>query len=83
MKGVFRHFQKCAKNEPLEVVDDFVGLYRGSLISQDNGAWEDNQHRLKKASNTYGRLHNTWKSNNYSLKTKIQMWREQSQVIPQ
>lgn len=54
-------------NEPLEVVDDFV--YLGSLISQDNVAQKDIQHRLGKGRSTYTTLRNIWKSNTFSLKT--------------
>ena len=59
-------------DELLEVVDDFV--YLGSLISQDNAAQKDIQRRLGHARSTYTRLHHIWKSNSYSLKTKIRLF---------
>ena len=52
---------------------DFV--YMGSLvISKDNGAQKDIQCRRGQARITYTRLHNIWKSNTYSLNTKIRLY---------
>ena len=49
-------------------------MYLGSLISQDNAAQKDIQRRLGHARSTYTRLYNIWKSNTYSLKTKIRLY---------
>lgn len=60
------------KNEQIEVMNDFVDL--GSLISQDSSAKKDIQRRLGLARKKYSRLHNMWKSNTYSLKTRIHLY---------
>ena len=57
---------------PLDFVEDFV--YLGSLISKDNGAKKDIQARLSKARGAFARLQPIWKSQQYQLRTKIQLY---------
>ncbi|XP_063043015.1 neurexin-2-like [Engraulis encrasicolus] len=57
---------------PLEFAEDFT--YLGSLISKDNGAKKDIQARLSKARGAFARLQPIWKSRQYHLRTKIQLY---------
>ena len=59
--------------EPLEFVDDLT--YLGSLINKDNGAQRDIKARLRKARCAFAKLTLTWKSKQYSLKTKIRLYK--------
>ena len=54
--------------EELEAVDNFT--YLGSNISAENSV-QDISARINKARNSYCSLRNIWKSNIYSLKTKL------------
>ena len=58
-----------ANGEPLEFVDDFT--YLGS---KGNGAQKDIKARLGKARGAFARLQPIWKSNQYSLKTKVRLY---------
>ena len=57
----------------LKSVDEFV--YLGSLISNDKGTAKDIQRRLGQARGTFAQLHNIWRSNIYSLRTKIRLFK--------
>ena len=61
-----------ANGDPLEFVDEFT--YLGSLISKDNGVQKDIKARLGKACGAFARLQSIWKSKQYSLKTKVQLY---------
>ena len=58
--------------EELEVVTDFT--YLGSNISVENTGQKDISARINKARNSYYSLRNIWKSNVYSLKTKVRLY---------
>ena len=58
--------------EELEVVTDFT--YLGSTISVKNSVEKDISARMNKASNSSYCLRNIWKSNVYSLKTKVRLF---------
>ena len=58
--------------EELEVVTDFT--YLGSNISVENSVQKDISARINKARNSYCSLCNIWKSNVYSLKTKVRLF---------
>jgi hypothetical protein len=58
--------------EPLETVEEFT--YLGSVISSDNGAKKDIKSRLGKARSAFARLRPVWRSNQYSLKTKVKLY---------
>ena len=58
--------------EELEAVDDFT--YLGSNISAENSVQKDISGRINKARNSYCSLRNIWKSNIYSLKTKLRLF---------
>ena len=59
-------------NEILEEVEDFT--YLGSVLSKDNGAAKDIKARLSKARAAFAILQPIWKSNKYSLRTKIHLY---------
>ena len=56
----------------LAYVEEFT--YLGSLLSKDNACSRDVAIRLGKARNTFACLQTIWKSKQYSLKTKIQLY---------
>ena len=58
--------------EELEVVTDFT--YLDSNISVDNSVQKYISARINKARNSYCSLRNIWKSNVYSLKTKVRLF---------
>ena len=58
--------------EPLEEVEDFT--YLGSILSKDNGAGKDIKARLNKGCAAFAQLQPIWKANNYSLRTKLQLY---------
>ena len=58
--------------EELEVVTDFT--YLGSNISVENNVQKDISARINKAWNRYCSIRNIWKSDIYSLKTKVQLF---------
>ena len=58
--------------EQLEVVTDIT--YLGSIISVENSVQEDISARINKTRNIYCSLRNIWKSNVYSLKTKVRLF---------
>ncbi|XP_048775477.2 uncharacterized protein LOC125680078 [Ostrea edulis] len=58
--------------ELLGEVEDFT--YLGSILSKDNGAGKDIKARLNKARATFAQLQTIWKSNSYSLRTKVQLY---------
>ena len=58
--------------EPLEEVEDFT--YLGSILSKDNGAGKDIKARLNKGRSAFAQLQPIWKANNYSLRTKLQLY---------
>ena len=58
--------------EPLEDVEDFT--YLGSILSKDNGDGKDIKARLNKGRAAFAQLQPIWKSNNYSLRTKLQLY---------
>ncbi|XP_071161039.1 uncharacterized protein [Mytilus edulis] len=57
---------------PVDSVEDFT--YLGSIISKDNGTGKDIKARLSKVRATFARLHTIWKSNQYSLRTKLRIY---------
>ena len=58
--------------EELEVVTDFT--YLGSNISVENSVQKYISARISKARNSYCSLRNIWKSNVYSIKTKVRLF---------
>ena len=66
------HPQITIDGEKLEAVDDFT--YLGSNISAKNSVQKDISARINKARNSYCSLRNIWKSNIYSLKTKLRLF---------
>ena len=59
--------------EELEVVTDFT--YLGSNINVENSVQKDISARINKARHIYCSLHNIlWKSNVYSIKTKVRLF---------
>jgi hypothetical protein len=48
--------------------------YLGSVLSKDNGAWKDITTRLSKARAAFAKLQPIWKSNKYSLRSKIHLY---------
>ena len=66
------HPQIMIDGEELEAVDDFT--YLGSNISAENSVQKDISVRINKARNSYCSLRNIWKSNIYSLKTKLRLF---------
>ena len=66
------HPQIMIDGEELEAVDDFT--YLGSNISAENSVQKDISARINKARNSYCSLRNIWKSNIYSLKTKLRLF---------
>ena len=48
--------------------------YLGSVISKDNVAKTDITSRLSKAKHTFSLLTNIWRSNKYSMKTKLKLY---------
>ena len=59
--------------EPLEFVE--VLTYLGSLISKDSGASKYIKARLGKAQGAFRQLRPIWRSKQYSLKTKILLFK--------
>ena len=49
--------------------------YLGSIIRHDGGAEKDIKNRLGKARNAFNMLNNVWKSQQYSIKTKLKLYR--------
>ena len=66
------HPQIMIDGEELGAVDDFT--YLGSNISADNSVQKDISARINKARNSYCSIRNIWKSNIYSLKTKLRLF---------
>ena len=66
------HPQILIDDEELEAVDDFT--YLGSNVSAENSVQKDISGRINKARNSYYSLRNIWKSNIYSLKTKLRLF---------
>ena len=66
------HSQIMIDDEELEAVDDFT--YLGSNISAENSVPKDISAIINKARNSYCNLCNIWKSNIYSLKTKLRLF---------
>ena len=66
------HPQSMIDGEELEAGDDFT--YLGSNISAENSVQKDISARINKARNSYCTLRNIWKSNIYSLKTKLRLF---------
>ena len=66
------HPQIMIDGEELEAVDDFT--YLGSNISAENSVQKDISARINKARSSYCSLRNIWKSNIYSLKTKLRLF---------
>ena len=58
--------------KPLDYVEEFT--YLGSLLSKDNACSGDISIRLGKARSTFASLQTIWKSKQYSLKTKLQLY---------
>ena len=56
----------------VDSVEDFT--YLESNISKDNGTGKDIKARISKACATFARLHTIWKSNQYSLRTKLRIY---------
>lgn len=54
--------------------------YLGSIVRQDGGAENDIKNRLNKARNTMRSMNNIWKSSQYSVHTKLKLYR--SCVLP-
>jgi len=59
-------------NIQLDYVENFT--YLGSIISKDNTAQKDIKSRLGKARNSFAILRPIWKSNQYTLKTKMKIF---------
>ncbi|XP_048759391.2 uncharacterized protein LOC125668988 [Ostrea edulis] len=59
-------------NHPIVIVEDFT--YLGSVISNDNGAKTDIQSRISKARTAFHRLQPIWKSQNFSINTKLKLF---------
>ncbi|XP_071133150.1 uncharacterized protein [Mytilus edulis] len=59
-------------DQPVDSVEDFT--YLGGIISKDNGTGKDIKARLSKARATFAGLHIIWKSNQYSLRTKLRIY---------
>ena len=59
--------------EQLEFVEDFT--YLGSLISKDSGASKDIKARLGKSQGAFPQLCPIWRSKQYSLKTKMLLFK--------
>ena len=66
------HPQIRIDGEELEAMDDFT--YRGSNISAENSVQKYISARINKARNSYCSLRNIWKSNIYSMKTKLRLF---------
>ena len=58
--------------EPLRNVEDFT--YLGSVVSTDNAAQKDILARLGKARSAFARLQPIWKSQQYTLRTKLRVY---------
>ena len=59
---------------------DFI--YLGSNISVENSVQKDISARINKAMNSYCSLRNIWKSNVYSLKTKVRLFNSNVISVP-
>ena len=70
------HPQIKIDEEEFEVVTDFT--YLGSNISVENSVQKVISARINKARNSYCSLRNIWKSNVYSLKTKVRLFNSTS-----
>ena len=66
------HPQLMIDGEELDTVDDFT--YLGRNNSAENSVQKDISARINKARNSYCSLRNIWKSNIYSLKTKLRLF---------
>ncbi|XP_062582695.1 uncharacterized protein LOC134244449 [Saccostrea cucullata] len=66
--------------EALEEVEDFT--YLGSIPSKDNGTGKDIKSRLSKTQIAFAQLQPIWKSNNYSLRTKLQLYNSNVKSVP-
>ena len=60
------------ENEELPYTEEFT--YLGSTVRNDGGAGKDIRIRIGKARNAFNMLNNIWKSQQYSLKTKIKIY---------
>ena len=70
-KQTFTPVKKNGKN--IEQVEDFT--YLGSLISINNSASKDITNRLIKAKGSLAMLKTVWKSREYSIRTKIKLFK--------
>ncbi|CAJ1081152.1 uncharacterized protein LOC125680078 [Xyrichtys novacula] len=66
------HAPITVDSKPLDYVEEFT--YLGSLLSKDNACSGDISIRLGKARSTFASLQTIWKSKQYSLKTKLQLY---------
>ena len=57
----------------VEAVDDFT--YLGSILSADNGAEKDIKSRLQKARTSFSMLNPVWRSDKYSRRTKLRIFK--------
>ena len=60
------------EGKEIQFVEKFT--YLGSVISKDNGAKTDITSRLSKARHAFSLLTNIWRSNKYSMKTKLKLY---------
>lgn len=58
--------------QPIERVQEFQ--YLGSMMTEDGGARRDVESRVKKARGAFIQLNKVWRSNTYSVKTKIRIF---------
>ena len=70
-KQTFTPVKKNGKN--IEQVEDFT--YLGSLISINNSASKDITNRLIKAKGSFAMLKTVWKSREYSIRTKVKLFK--------
>ena len=60
------------KDHHIEEVDDFT--YLGSLLSKEDSTSKDIKSRLNKARTAFAKLRPIWKSQQYSLRTKLKLY---------
>lgn len=60
-------------NQPIERVTEFA--YLGSIMTTDGGSQKDVEWRIKKARGAFVQLNKVWRSNTYSVKTKIRIFK--------
>ena len=60
-------------DQDIEAVEDFT--YLGSILSVDNGAEKDIKSRLQKARTSFSMLNPVWRSNKYSRRTKLRIFK--------